>query len=375
MVKKIAILGSTGSIGTQALDIVARHPDRFQIEALVGGKNIDLLAKQIHQFKPRLVAVKREEDAARLQEAVGSLRVLWGEAGAIEAVSSDADLVLSAIVGAAGLQPTYRALQAGKTVALANKESLVIAGEVMTAAASKSKAKLLPVDSEHSAIFQCLASGRPAEVRRLILTASGGPFLGRSRESLQTVTVEEALRHPNWKMGDKITIDSATLMNKGLELIEARWLFHFPPEKIDVQIHPQSIVHSMVEFHDGSVLAQLGVSDMRCAISYALAYPERIESGVASLSLPKIGSLTFFEPDFEAFPCLRLARAAAEAGGSLPVVLNAANEVVVEKFLRKEIKFLDISRRIEAILAQHRQFPIHSIEDVLAADRWAREVA
>lgn len=373
--KKITILGSTGSIGTQALDIVARHPDRFKVEALVAGEKIDRLAEQIQRFRPRLVSVKKKEDVLSLQSAFGgSVRFLWGEEGTTEAAAApDADLVLSAIVGAAGLRPTYEALKAGKTVALANKESLVIAGELMTNQARESGARLLPVDSEHSAIFQCLAAGRREEVRRLILTASGGPFLNHSRERLTAVTVEEALRHPNWKMGDKITIDSATLMNKGLELIEARWLFDFGPERIEVQIHPQSVIHSLVEFCDGSILAQMGVPDMRCAISYALAYPERIESGVESLALTKMGSLTFYEPDLEKFPCLRLARESAAAGGSVPVVLNAANEVAVGRFLKKQIGFLDIPRLVESALNGHRRLPILTLEDVLEVDRWTRE--
>ena len=373
--KKIAILGSTGSIGRQTLDIVDRHPDRFKVVALVGGSNIGLLMEQVAKFQPRLVSVKQKEDADRLKGSVpASVKVLWGEAGAVEAAAgSEATLVVSAIVGAAGLRPTYQALQAGKDVALANKESLVIAGEVMMRQAHASGKQILPIDSEHSAIFQSLQSGRHEEVRRIILTASGGPFLGRSKGSLSDVTVEEALNHPNWKMGPKITIDSATLMNKGLEIIEARWLFGFPAEQIDVQVHPQSIIHSMVEFQDGSVIAQLGLPDMRCAISYALAYPERIRSGVKSLSLPQIGTLSFLEPDLEAFPCLRLAREAAKSGGSMPAVLNAANEVVVERFLKKEIRFLDIPRLVESTLAKHQSRPLHSLEDVLEVDRWARE--
>ncbi len=373
--KRITILGSTGSIGTQALDIVARHPDRFKLVGLTAGKNIDLLFQQIRQFHPERVAVQRREDAENLTRQLnGSCKAVWGEEGLVEvATDPNADLVISAIVGAAGLKPTYQALRAGKNVALANKESLVIAGEVMTQAARQSGAELLPVDSEHNAIFQCLCSGKREEVRRLILTASGGPFLHRSKESLGAVTVEEALKHPNWKMGDKITIDSATLMNKGLELIEAHWLFGFPARQIDVQIHPQSIVHSMVEFRDGSVLAQLGLPDMRCAISYTMAYPERIESGVKSLSLPQSGPLSFLEPDLEKFPCLALARQVAEEGESLPVVLNAANEVAVEKFLKREIRFLDIARLVEQTLHRHHKIKIQTIDDVLQVDQQVRE--
>lgn len=374
--KKIAILGSTGSIGTQALDVVARHPDRFQVVALAAGAQVDRLLEQARRFRPRLISVRNKEDVAKIKPGVGAAKVVWGDPGAVEvAADSGADLVLSAIVGAAGLRPTLAALRAGKTVALANKESLVIAGELMTGEARRSGARLLPVDSEHSAIFQCLASGKPEEVKRLVLTASGGPFLNRPRETFAAITVEEALQHPNWKMGPKITVDSATLMNKGLELIEARWLFGFPPEQIDIQIHPQSIVHSMVEFCDGSVIAQLGTPDMRCAISHALAWPDRIASGVEPLSLTKAGSLTFFDPDPEKFPALRLARHAAEGGGSLPVVLNAANEAAVDKFLRKKIGFLDITRHVETVMSRHQRQPVRSIEELLELDRWAREIS
>lgn len=374
MVKSLVILGSTGSIGTQTLDIVARHPDRFQIEALAAGRNLDLLRKQIAQFRPRFVSVQDKEDAVRLQSENQSTKFFWGEEGALDLIQqSEPDLVVSAIVGAAGLRPTLEALKRGVDVALANKESLVIAGELMTGEAKKNGAKLIPVDSEHNAIFQCLSAGRREEVARILLTASGGPFLGKSREALEKVTVEEALKHPNWKMGDKITIDSATLMNKGLEVIEARWLFGFPVERIEVQIHPQSVVHSMVEYCDGSVVAQMGVPDMRCAISYALAYPERIESGVSRLSLSQVKSLTFFDPDFEAFPCLQLAREAAREGESLPAVLNAANEVAVENFLKRKIGFLEISKYVEKTMRRHERRPIRSLQDVLEADRWARD--
>ena len=370
--KKIAILGSTGSIGRQALDIVERHPDRFRVVALSSGKNLDLLNDQVRKFHPHTVSVQSPDDARGLHFN-GSCRVVSGEEGAMEVAASDAELVISAIVGAAGLRPTQQALKGGKTVALANKESLVIAGEVMIREAARSGSKILPVDSEHSAIFQCLASGTLAEVKKIILTASGGPFLSRSRESLSKVTVDEALQHPNWKMGPKITIDSATLMNKGLEIIEARWLFGFPVEQIGVQVHPQSIVHSMVEFRDGSVIAQMGTPDMRCAISYTMAWPERIESGVKPLSLSEVGTLTFFEPDFEKFPCLRIAREVAAVGKSLPAVLNAANEVVVERFLKKEIGFTDIPRLVESTVRHHQPASLNSVDDVLEVDRWGRD--
>ncbi|MBI2068308.1 MAG: 1-deoxy-D-xylulose-5-phosphate reductoisomerase [Deltaproteobacteria bacterium] len=374
--KRLAILGSTGSIGRQALDLVARHTDRFAVEALVAGENLDLLSNQIRQFHPHLVSVRRESDARILRSAFGSgLRVLSGEEGAVEiAVESNADLVLSAIVGAAGLKPTYVALRKGRDVALANKESLVIAGELMTREAQKSGAKILPVDSEHSAIFQSLQAGRYEEVSRLILTASGGPFFTRSRDSMATVTVEEALKHPNWTMGSKITIDSATLMNKGLEVIEARWLFGFSVGQIDVQIHPQSIIHSMVEYKDGSVIAQMGMPDMRCAISYALAHPERIESGVERLDLSRIGSLTFFPPDLEKFPCLKLAFEAGRKGGAAPAVLNAANEIAVGRFLKGEIGFLKIAQLVETALEKQGDGDLRSLEELVQIDRSAREL-
>lgn len=377
--KKIVILGSTGSIGTQALDIVARHPDRFAVVGLVAGNNLELLQKQIQQFHPAWVSVSQEEKARSLRQSLGpKVHVLSGTDGACEVISqSGADLVLSAIVGAAGLLPTYQALSEGKTVALANKESLVIAGEVMTRRAKEKGAILLPVDSEHSAIFQALAGNRRQDLRRIILTASGGPFF-RRQESFETITVEQALKHPNWDMGAKITIDSATLMNKGLEVIEASWLFGLgpmalPPEQITIHIHPQSIIHSLVEYIDGSVLAQLGVPDMRCAISYAMAYPERVESGVKSLDLLAVEKLDFYRPDLKKFPCLGLAFEAIRAGKTMPAVLNAANEIAVERFLQKKIGFNDIPRLIERVMQAHTLVPLKSLEDVTAADQWARE--
>jgi 1-deoxy-D-xylulose-5-phosphate reductoisomerase len=319
--------------------------------------------------------VRNREDSGELQNRFRDVKFFWGDGGVEEMAGGvNADIVLSAIVGAAGLRPTLAALKSRKRVALANKESLVIAGEVMVAEAARSGSDLLPVDSEHSAIFQALTAGKREEVRRLILTASGGPFLKRDKKSLENVTVEEALKHPNWSMGPKITVDSATLMNKGLEVIEARWLFGFPVEKIDVQIHPQSIVHSMVEYCDGSVMAQMGTPDMRCAISYALAWPDRIESGVEPLSLPRIETLSFFEPDMERFPALSLARQVAREGGSLPAVLNAANEVMVERFLKNQIGFMDIVRLVEGVISRHKPVPVRNLEDVLEADRWSREV-
>jgi 1-deoxy-D-xylulose-5-phosphate reductoisomerase len=374
--KKIVLLGSTGSIGTQTLDIVARHPDRFQVVGLAAGRNVGMIEDQIRKFRPKRVSVSGSDEAKALRQKFSGdgVEVLVGEEGNCDiARDSDADFVVSAIVGAAGLKPTMQALESGKTVALANKESLVIAGELMTRKAKEKNVPLIPIDSEHSAIFQALAGNRRQDIRRLILTASGGPFFQRPKESLARVTVDEALKHPNWSMGPKITVDSATLMNKGLEVIEATWFFDMPPSKVDVHVHPQSIVHSFVEYIDGSVIAQLGVPDMRCAISYAMAYPERVESGVASLDLLKVGTLNFFPPDLEKFPCLRIAYAAAKAGRTMPAVLNAANEVAVERFLNREIGFLDIPMLVERTLEKHRPRPLDTLEDVLEADRWARE--
>lgn len=356
--KNIVILGSTGSIGTSALDVIRQHPDKFKVLALVAGSNIALLEKQVAEFRPEFTALKKD-----------------GEEAAIEAATlKKADIVLSAIVGAAGLKPTYAALQAGKTVALANKESLVAAGPVMIRACEKGKGKLLPVDSEHSAIHQ-VWNGRKEEVSKIILTASGGPFLNTPKEELKKVTPLEALKHPNWSMGKKVTIDSATLMNKGLEMIEARWLFGMEPEKISVVVHPQSIVHSFVEYIDGSVLAQLGVPDMRIPIAYALGFPERITTSAPSLNLTEMGGLNFFKPDAEKFPCLRLAREALEQGDSYPCVLNAANEVAVAAFLERKISFTGISTLVEKVLSAHQSCPLNSLEDVLETDRWGREYA
>lgn len=357
--KKIVILGSTGSIGTSALDVIAQHPDKFRVLALVAKSNVEKLAAQAAKFHPKKVVVADRD----------------GEEAVVEAATlPEADIVLSAIVGVAGLKPTYAALRAGKTVALANKESLVAAGPVMTRAVREGGANLIPVDSEHSAIHQVL-HGNAKEVVRLILTASGGPFLHHSIEALQKVTVEQALKHPKWNMGAKITIDSATLMNKGLEIIEAHWLFNMPPQKIIVKVHPQSIIHSLVEYVDGSVLAQLGNPDMRTPIAYALAFPERISTTVPSLNLVQASPLTFEEPDTKRFPCLALARQALEMGGSAPCVLNAANETAVALFLEKKIPFTGIPKIVENVLIQHKPSPLNSLEDVLEADGWARQVA
>jgi len=376
--KKIVILGSTGSIGTQALDIVARHPDRFEVVGLAAGKKIELLEEQIVKFRPKRVSVSDPADAKRLREkfSKNGTEFLAGDVGNCElAGDPECNFVISAIVGAAGLKSTMTALECGKTVALANKESLVIAGEVMTRTAREKGVEIIPIDSEHSAIFQALQGNRLQDVKRLIVTASGGPFFQRSKDSLPSVTVEEALKHPNWSMGPKITVDSATLMNKGLELIEASWFFGMGAEKIAVHIHPQSIVHSLVEYIDGSVMAQLGVPDMRCAISYAMAHPERIESGVKSLDLVQLGTLTFFSPDMEKFPALRLAYEASKIGRTMPAVLNAANEVAVARFLNREIRFTDIPAIVERTMQSHRVVSLTGLEDVLEADAWARREA
>lgn len=373
--KQLAVLGSTGSIGFSTLEIVAAHPDRFRVVALTAGRNLPLLQQQIRRFNPKLVAVLGAADAAELRSALGpgAPEILSGIEGLIAcACHPDADMVLSAIVGAAGLIPTIAAIENGKDIALANKETLVSAGPLVMAAVARKGVRLFPVDSEHSAIFQSLEGHRKKDVRRLILTASGGPFRSRSLAELQRVTPAEALAHPNWSMGRKISIDSATMMNKGLEVIEACWLFNLPAEQVSIHIHPQSIVHSMVEYLDGTVIAQLGIPDMKIPIAYALSYPERLPLDLPPLDLCSLGSLTFETPDLQRFACLDLAYAAMREGGSAPAVLNAANEVAVESFLGGEISFLQIPDIIRATLDNHRVAPLEHIDEVLRADRWAR---
>jgi 1-deoxy-D-xylulose-5-phosphate reductoisomerase len=377
--KRLAILGCTGSIGVTTLDIVARFPDRFDVVALAAGKNLERLAEQVRRFRPSLVAVGDAAAADALPRLVPEYRgtITFGADG-LNAVAGApaAELVVSALVGALGLVPTLRAIEAGKHVALANKEVLVVAGELVTHAARAAGVSLFPLDSEHNAIFQALRGHRRQEVRRIILTASGGPFLNRPLSELRHVTREDALRHPTWKMGDKITIDSATLMNKGLEVIEAHWLFGLPPEQIDVVIHPQSIVHSMVEYIDGSVLAQMGIPDMSIPISYILAYPDRLPlDHLPSLDLPRAATLQFAAPDLSKFVCLALAYRALHAGGTVPAVLNAANEVVVAAFLAGSMPFLDIPRILTAVLDAHVPSPAKDLDTLLAADRWARAQA
>jgi len=373
-VRRLAVLGATGSIGESTLDVVRRFPDRFRVVALAaGGRRIDRLAAQVRETGARWVAVPDETAAEALRCRGVTAEILAGPQGLVQVAGlEEADVVVSAVVGAAGLLPTYAAVLAGKTVALANKESLVAAGEVVMAAARRTGARILPVDSEHSALFQALEGRDPGQVRRLILTASGGPFRGRSRGSLAGVGVDEALAHPNWSMGPKITVDSATLMNKGLEVIEARWLFDVPADRIDVAVHPESIVHSLVEFVDGSLIGQLGPPDMRIPIAYALSYPERLPLSDLSVDLVRAGRLTFEEPDREAFPCLGLAYEALRAGGTAPAVLSGANEEAVAAFLARRLGFLEIAEAVAAALEAHQPHPLTTVQEALEADLWAR---
>ena len=377
--KKIAILGSTGSIGVSALDVVTRNPGELQVVALAAGRNIDLLREQVLRFRPEIVSVIDEDHARSLRERLGPEcpgAVLWGEEGYCRvATAPAAGLVLSAIVGAAGLVPTMAAIEAGRDVALANKETLVTAGPLVTEKARLKGVRLIPVDSEHSAVFQCIEGNPQSSVGRVILTASGGPFLRSRREELERVTVTEALRHPNWAMGRKITIDSATMMNKGLEVIEAQWLFGVPPDMIRVVVHPQSIIHSMVAFRDGAVIAQLGLPDMKAAIAYALSYPERLALGQALPAFSSAAPLTFAAPDLEKFPCLALAFEACRRGGTLPAVLNAANEVAVNAFLEERTRFAAIPRIVQGTMEAHGVVASPGLEEILSADRWARAKA
>ncbi|MEE9519369.1 MAG: 1-deoxy-D-xylulose-5-phosphate reductoisomerase [bacterium] len=376
MPRPLAILGSTGSIGVSTLDVAAAHSREFPVAGLAAGGNVELMVGQIAEHQPKLVALSDEEAADRLREQVRgtNVAVRGGPEGVLEVATMEgAETVVAAIVGAQGLLPTLEAIRAGKTVALANKEILVCAGALVVSEAA-GRGNLIPIDSEHSAIFQCLAGQDRSAVRRIILTGSGGPFHGRSPKEMAGVKAQEALNHPTWEMGPKMTIDSATLMNKGLEVIEAHWLFGLPPERIEVVIHRQSIVHSLVEFTDGSMLAQLGPTDMRLPIAYALSYPRRMALNQPSLSLVEIGQLSFEQPDEEAFPCLKYAYEALERGGTLPAVLNAANEVAVQAFLEGAIGFLDIPRLIRAAMDGHQPKPVTSLDVVMEADRWARRV-
>ncbi|MCL5058079.1 MAG: 1-deoxy-D-xylulose-5-phosphate reductoisomerase [Actinobacteria bacterium] len=373
--KGVSILGSTGSIGRQALDVLDGLPD-FRIVGLAAGKNIKLLKEQIIRYRPLLVSVEKEDDALELaRELAGKgTEILWGSEGLLAvAAHPAAGVVITAVTGTAGLLPTVEAISAGKDIALANKETLVAAGSLVTGLAAQKGVNILPVDSEHSAIWQCLRGSRPGEVESIILTASGGPF--RKERDLERVTVSKALAHPNWSMGKKITVDSATLMNKGLEVIEARWLFGLDYDRIRVVVHPQSIIHSMVEFRDGSVLAQLGLPDMKLPIQYALTYPDRLPGNVPRLDPAKMSALTFEPPDIVRFPLLDLAYRVGRRGGTLPAAMNAANEAAVELFLAGRIRFTSIYRVVEEVVGRHDITDRPGLEEILEADRWAREKA
>jgi 1-deoxy-D-xylulose-5-phosphate reductoisomerase len=374
MAKKITVLGSTGSVGIQTLE-VARNL-KLEVAGLTAASNIDLLEKQAREFRPSAVALKNIRLAEELVKRLSDTDIeVYGGVEGINRVAAiqEADTVVSAIVGSAGLIPTLEAIRQGKTIALSNKETLVMAGEIVISEAAKRCVEIIPVDSEHAAIFQCLMGNNREHLSKIILTASGGPFKGKSLDELKHVTPEEALKHPNWKMGSKITVDSSTMMNKGLEVIEAKWLFGLKPEQIEVLIHPQSIIHSMVEYIDGSIIAQLGPVDMKLPIQFALTYPKRAENKYPRLNFLEVGKLTFEKPDYTSFPCLRLAFEAVKAGGTMPAVLNAANEVAVNLFLKKEIGFLDIARIIENIMERHTVNIRPSLKDILEVDTWVRK--
>lgn len=376
--RKIAVLGSTGSIGTQALDVISRYPDRFEAYALVANNQVDRLLEQVRRFKPEVVVIANESKYAALKEALSDLPVkVWAGAEAIEQVvqNTEIDIVLTAMVGFSGLKPTISALKARKTIALANKETLVIAGELITRLALENRAAILPVDSEHSAIFQCLNGEGSNEIEKILLTASGGPFRNFSMSQLQQVTREQALHHPNWNMGAKVTIDSSTLMNKGLEMIEARWLFDVNPSQIEIIVHPQSIIHSMVQFKDRSIMAQLSLPDMRMPIQYAFSYPERIPSDVKPVNFFELSTLTFEKPDTKRFRNLGLAYESIVKGGNMPCIMNAANEIAVELFLQEKIGFLQMSELIEQTLTKTVFIQNPSLEDYIQTDTEAREIA
>lgn len=373
--KKISLLGSTGSIGTNVLDVIERNPEKFQIVGMSAGNNVDLFAKQIRKFKPRVVALFDTKKIPTLKERIADLdiEILSGEEGTITvATLTEADVVVSGVMGSAGLLPAIHALKSGKNLALANKETLVIAGELVLREAKKTNSQIIPIDSEHSAIFQVLNGEKKERIKKIILTASGGPFRTFSLNQMETVTVQDALKHPNWDMGAKITIDSSTMMNKGLEYIEAKWLFGVNTP-VEIIVHAQSIIHSMIEFVDTSILAQLGIPDMRVPIAYALTYPDRFECDLPSLDLTTMGNLTFEAPDFERFPCLQLAIDAMEIGKTMPAVLNAANEIAVQAFLDELISYKDIAELICIVMQNHNPSPLKELQDVLIADRWARE--
>jgi 1-deoxy-D-xylulose-5-phosphate reductoisomerase len=377
--KKIAILGSTGSIGVNALRVIQANPEKYQVTALAAGKNIRLLLEQIKRFRPLAVAVMEETAADELKAQMtnsGRPEIFFGTEGFIRlATMTEADTIISAMAGAAGLLPTYSGIKAGRNIALANKETMVMAGSLVMAEARKHGVSILPIDSEHSAILQSLQGHPREDLKRVILTASGGPFRDLSLEEMSKVTPAQALNHPNWNMGAKVSIDSSTMMNKGLEAIEAKWLFDLKMDQISILIHSQSIVHSMVEYKDGSIISQMGVPDMIIPISFALSFPHHLKTRVPPLELEKIGILSFEKPDMKRFKCLDLALKAAEIGGSMPAVLNGANEIAVESFLKGNIGFLDIPDLIEKTMASHENHPIDSIETVMEVDRWARDTA
>ena len=372
--KKVFILGSTGSIGVNTLEVIREFPDNFSVAALSGNRNIDLLEKQIEEFSPELVVVNDEAEAEKLKYRIkGKCELFIGERGFVEATKyADYDVIISSLVGFSGLAPTIEAIKRGKRIALANKETLVVAGEIIERLSEQYNAEIIPVDSEHSAIFQSLVGESPEHIRKILLTASGGPFFDKPVEYLKKVTVAEALNHPNWSMGNKVTIDSATMMNKGLEVIEARWLFKLPLEKIEVVIHPQSIVHSMVEFIDGSIKAQLSSPDMKVPIQYALTYPERFKSNFVSTEFPEIHKLTFFKPDLEKFENLRLAFDALKSGGNSPCILNAANEIAVENFLKGKITFTEISEYVKKALDDIEHENSIGLEEIFECNRKTR---
>ena len=376
MMKKISLLGSTGSIGTQCLDIIRDNKDKYQVVALACGSNVDLLSEQIEEFSPVLAAVADEKAAQELQKNYPGTEISWGRQGLIDVACADCDMVVNGLMGIRGMEPTYHAIMSGIDVALANKETLVAGGEIIMKAAYEKAIKLLPVDSEHSAIFQCLEGNKGRNINRILLTASGGPFRGFSKEELEHVTMEQALKHPNWSMGKKITIDSATMMNKGLEVIEAKWLFDVDVEKIEILVHPQSILHSAVEFEDKSIIGQMGLADMRIPISFALCYPDRLPSKEPGLDFFSQGArMTFEKPDTEVFKCIKLAYESSKAGGTYPVTLNGANETLVELFLKKKIKFTDIQNILERILEAHSPAYNLDLEGIMEADRKARTEA
>jgi 1-deoxy-D-xylulose-5-phosphate reductoisomerase len=378
--KRIAILGSTGSIGEQTLDVVAAHPDRFQVVSLAAGRRVERMIEQARRFQPRLVSVADPSEVPAIQSALGTeVEVVSADPGLLAAATEPADLVVAGLVGAVGLHPVLAAIRAGRSIGLANKEVMVMAGAMVRREAEANGVDIIPIDSEHSAIFQCLAGSQSRDIERLILTCSGGPFRTWSSAQIEKASVEQALAHPNWSMGDKISIDSATLMNKGLEVIEARWLFDVPAERVDVVVHPQSIVHSLVEYCDRSVLAQLGLPDMRVPIAVALAHPDRIELDLPRLELAELARLDFEQPDRERFPCLDLAYRAVSGSEAAPAVLNAANEIAVAAFLERRIGFPEISKLNAAVVGTHLKHHlgerVDDLEAVLSADGWAREAA